>query len=90
MIRVGQRLGKYRLKRRLAAGGFANVYEAFDTLERVSVALKVPLAEKLDATLRSDFEREIRISARLDHPNILRLKTSTAAWCLPIRLACER
>ncbi|MFT6082829.1 MAG: serine/threonine protein kinase [Hyphomicrobiaceae bacterium] len=76
MIRVGQRLGKYRLKRRLAAGGFANVYEAFDTLERVSVALKVPLAEKLDATLRSDFEREIRISARLDHPNILRLKTA--------------
>lgn len=76
MIRSGQRLGKYRLKRRLAAGGFANVYEAFDTLERVSVALKVPLAEPLDAQLREDFEREIRISAKLQHPNILPLKNA--------------
>ena len=76
MLRVGQRLGKYRLKRRLARGGFADVFEAFDTLEHVPVALKVPLAERLDAAQRADFEREIRISARLEHPNILPLKNA--------------
>ena len=76
MIRSGQRLGKYRLKRRLASGGFANVYEAFDTLERVSVALKIPMVEQLDEQAREDFEREIQISAKLQHPNIMPLKTA--------------
>ena len=76
MIRVGQRLGKYRLKRRLARGGFADVFEAFDTLERVTVALKIPLAEQLTPELRADFEREIQVSAKLQHPNIIGLKNA--------------
>lgn len=76
MVRVGQRLGKYRLRRRVATGGFATVYEAFDTLERKSVALKVPLGEKLAPEVKADFEKEIHISARLDHPNILSVKTA--------------
>ena len=76
MIRIGQRLGKYRVKRRLGSGAFANVYEAFDTLERVSVALKVPMSQPLEEDTKSEFEREIQISARLDHPNVLRLKNA--------------
>lgn len=76
MVRVGQRLGKYRLRRRLARGGFADVFEAYDTLEGVRVALKIPFDEVLTKELRSDFEREIQISARLDHPNILSLKNA--------------
>jgi serine/threonine-protein kinase len=76
MLRVGGRLGKYKLRRRLARGGFADVFEAYDTLERLTVALKVPLAERLDTDVRADFEREIRISASLDHPNVLRLKNA--------------
>lgn len=76
MIRVGQRLGKYRLKRRLAQGGFADVFEAFDTLERVTVALKIPLEERMTPELRQDFEREIQVSARLQHPNIISLKNA--------------
>ena len=76
MIRVGQRLGKYRLKRRLAHGGFADVFEAFDTLERVTVALKIPLAEQLTPAVRGDFEREIQLNARLRNPNILCLKNA--------------
>lgn len=76
MIRVGQRLGKYKLKRRLARGGFADVFEAYDTIEQVTVALKVPLGERLDPEVRADFEREIRVTARLDHPNILSLKNA--------------
>lgn len=76
MVRVGQRLGKYRLRRRLARGGFADVFEAYDTLEGVRVALKIPLEETLSTELRSDFEREIQISARLNHPNVLSVKNA--------------
>lgn len=76
MIRVGQRLGKYKLKRRLARGGFADVFEAYDTLEQVTVALKVPFVDQLDKEIRADFEREIRISARLEHANVLALKNA--------------
>lgn len=75
-MRAGQRLGKYRLKRRIAAGGHANVYEAYDTLERVYVALKVSLKQPLDEGAKVDFEREIQTAARLEHPNVLRLKNA--------------
>jgi serine/threonine-protein kinase len=76
MVRVGQRLGKYRLQRRLARGGFAEVFDAFDTLEHVHVALKVPISDPLDEDLVGDFKREIRISAQLSHPNILSVKNA--------------
>jgi len=76
MIRVGQRLGKYRLKRRLASGGFADVFEAFDTLEHVSVALKVPYLKVVGNKLPEDVEREVRVNARLQHKNVLALKNA--------------
>ena len=44
MLRPRQRLGKYRIIRRLAEGGFAVVYEALDTIEGVRVAFKLPHA----------------------------------------------
>lgn len=52
------------------------MFAAFDTLERVTVALKVPAAERSEADARADFERELRVAARLDHPNVLRLKNA--------------
>lgn len=75
MVRVGQRLGKYRLKRRVARGGFGDVFEAYDTIEGISVAIKVPL-EVLSPEHLDDFRREVRITAQLDHPNILPLKNA--------------
>lgn len=75
-IRPRQRLGKYRVLRRLAHGGFATVWEALDTIEGVKVALKVPHAESVTPALLEDFRREVRFMARLDHPNILPLKSA--------------
>ena len=40
MFRVRQRLGKYRIGRRLTDGGFAAVYQAMDTVEGIRVALR--------------------------------------------------
>lgn len=75
MFRVGQRLGKYRLRRRLARGGFSDVFDAYDTIEKRNVALKVP-RQKDDEDFQYGFDREIQTAVRLAHPNILPLKNA--------------
>lgn len=74
-LRIGSRLEKYRLQRRLGEGGFATVYAALDTIEDRKVALKIPDSHYVsNAQSLDDMRREVRIMARLDHPNILPLK----------------
>ena len=72
-LRIRQKLGKYRIEKRLGSGGFANVYGAMDTIEGIRVALKIPHAEVVGDVLR-DFKSEVRLAARLEHPNILSLR----------------
>lgn len=71
-----QRVGKYRIRRRLAEGGFAEVYQAEDTIEGVEVALKVPHETLIDESNLAVFRKEARLAARLDHPNILPIKNA--------------
>jgi serine/threonine protein kinase len=62
---------RYRLERELGRGGMARVYLARDLKHDRPVALKV-LHPELSASLGADrFLREIRLAARLQHPNIL-------------------
>ena len=59
---------RYRLDRRVAIGGFSEVWRAFDTeLERV-VAVKIPKASRIAMT--DAFLAEARRVARLRHPAI--------------------
>lgn len=51
------------------------MFEAYDTIEGISVAIKVPL-DNLTSDHLEDFRREVRITAKLDHPNILPLKNA--------------
>lgn len=76
-LRVRQRLGKYRIERRLGQGGFASVYQALDTIEGVRVALKMPHQFNVTASMLDAFQREARLVARLEHPNILPLKDAS-------------
>lgn len=76
-LKARQRLGKYRIERRLAQGGFAYVYQALDTIEGVRVALKMPHQSVVTPTMLECFQREARLVARLDHPNILPLKDAS-------------
>ena len=64
--------GKYRLDRRIAAGGMGAVYEAHDVRLDRQVAVKVMMGRLFgnNAALRR-FEREARAAARLEHPNIV-------------------
>lgn len=75
-FKARQKLGKYRIVRRLAAGGFAEVYKAIDTVEGIPVALKVPHAHLVSPKALENFKREVRMMASLDHPNILPLKNA--------------
>jgi serine/threonine protein kinase len=74
-LRIGSRLDKYRLLKRLGCGGFATVYSAMDQIENRQVALKVPEEKYVSNTSSlEDLQREVRIMARLNHENILQLK----------------
>jgi serine/threonine-protein kinase len=74
--------GRYVVERELGRGGMATVYLAHDLKHDRFVALKV-LRPELAATLGSQrFLREIRTTARLDHPHILPVRRQTP-WTLP-------
>jgi serine/threonine-protein kinase len=61
----------YRLERELGRGGMATVFLAHDLRHDRPVALKV-VHPDLAATLGPErFQREIRTTARLQHPHIL-------------------
>lgn len=75
-LKPRQRLGKYRLVRRIAQGGFANVYEALDTIEGIRVALKIPKPRMFGPGGIEDFRREVRVTAKLEHPHILPIKNA--------------
>ncbi|MBL4886529.1 MAG: serine/threonine protein kinase [Planctomycetaceae bacterium] len=77
MFRTRQRLGKYRIEGKIAEGGFATVYRALDTIEGIRVAIKAPHPGYVTDQILSDFRREVRMVARLDHPNILSLKDAS-------------
>src|SRR5687768_11504626 len=69
---------RYRIVRELGAGGMAVVYLARDLQRDRDVALKI-LRSEVDATSGAErFNREIRVAARLVHPNILPLLDSGA------------
>ncbi|MAG56819.1 MAG: protein kinase [Planctomycetes bacterium] len=75
-FRNRQRLGQYRIVRRLAVGGFAQVYRARDTVEGIDVALKIPHEHLVTRGVLNDFRKEAQLTAPLDHPNILPIKTA--------------
>lgn len=75
-LRPRQRIGKYKIERQIGSGGFAQVYAALDMIEGIRVALKVPFEHLVDEEMLDLFRQEVRLVARLDHPNILQLKNA--------------
>jgi serine/threonine protein kinase len=68
----GQTVGAYRIVEQLGCGGMATVYKAYHAALDRYVALKViHPAFRGDATFLARFQREARVVARLEHPNIV-------------------
>jgi serine/threonine protein kinase len=69
---IAQEFAGYRVVSRIGRGGMGVVYRAIDLALERQVALKV-LAEELaeDPAFRARFERESKLAASLDHPNVI-------------------
>ena len=68
---VGRTLGSYVLQRLLGVGGMGVVYAARDTKLERNVAIKIlPQAFTSNADRLARFEREARMLAAVNHPNI--------------------
>src|SRR6476660_9512208 len=68
---IGTRLGHYEITNHLGTGGMGEVYQAIDCKLGRSVAIKLlPEAFTHDIERIARFEREARVLASLNHPNI--------------------
>src|SRR5580693_1959206 len=67
-VSPGDQLGPYTIQDRLGVGGMGEVYRAQDTRLGRSVAVKISAAQFTER-----FEREARVVASLNHPNICTL-----------------
>ena len=74
----GQKVGQFVLREQLGEGGFGEVWSAWDTeLERVT-ALKLLSLRPGDVRGLAVLQNELRASAAIDHPNVVRLRGTGA------------
>src|SRR6266567_3081691 len=68
---IGSKLAHYEITMHLGSGGMGDVYQATDSKLGRSVAIKLlPEAFAQDTGRAARFEREARVLASLNHPNI--------------------
>src|SRR5205823_4814291 len=68
---IGSKLAHYEITGHLGSGGMGDVYQATDSKLGRSVAIKfLPEAFSHDSDRVARFEREARVLASLNHPNI--------------------
>ncbi len=71
-FKVGENVGPYRIIEQLGQGGMATVYKAYHASLDRYVAIKVlHQAFNEDTTFIGRFQREARVVAKLEHPNIV-------------------
>jgi hypothetical protein len=68
---VAQRLGQYKLDKKLGEGGMGMVYLAHHAMLQRPTAVKLLQVEKSNEQTLARFEREVRLTSRLNHPNTI-------------------
>lgn len=76
---VGQKFGEYSITAVLEAGSKGQLYKVEHQLTKRTEAMKVLAAEAASENQIKRFEREMRILARLSHPNIATLHNALLA-----------
>ncbi|HEY4181121.1 MAG TPA: serine/threonine-protein kinase [Kofleriaceae bacterium] len=66
-------IGRYKLQKRLGRGGMGEVWRAFHQTLGRDVAVKILRPEKIDDDAVARFEREVRATTALTHPNTVRV-----------------
>lgn len=75
-----ERIGPYRIRRKIAEGGMGSVFEAEQENPRRVVALKTLRSGLCSASLLRRFQREIKLLGQLQHPGIAQIhEAGTAA-----------
>lgn len=65
------RIGRYRITGRIGAGGMSRVYRAVRDGDHAEIALKAtPLENDLDVEV-ADYQREIMVARRVQHPHVV-------------------
>ena len=72
-IRQAMRLGQYTLDEKLGEGGMGMVYRASHAMMRRPTAVKLVPPEKAGEQILARFELEVQQTARLTHPNTIRI-----------------
>ena len=71
-LAVGSDFAGYRVEALVGRGGMGIIYRGTDLRLDRPVAIKLIAAERAtDATFRERFEREARLTAAIDHPNVI-------------------
>ena len=72
MLQIGDQFDRFQIRAHLAQGGMADIYRAYDLMNRRDVVLKIP--DKMligDPAQYERFQRELEIINTLHHPAIL-------------------
>src|SRR5512132_3567364 len=71
-LTIGENVGAYRIVEQLGQGGMATVFKAYHaSLDRYVAIKALHPAFNADASFATRFQREARVVARLEHPNIV-------------------
>jgi predicted ATPase len=69
---IPEKIGRYKIERRVGRGGMAVIYLAHDPVMKRPVAIKLlPRELTLDPLFKARFEREVETLATLEHPAIV-------------------
>src|SRR5258707_11267288 len=76
-MNIGDRIGDYEIVQIIGAGGMGQVYMVRNSLSERVEAMKVALSNlEGSQEVAERFQREIKVQAALDHPNIAKLHTA--------------